>query len=158
MDSLWDFPDFDEHELVHFVTDRKTNLKAVIALHSTHLGPGAGGTRFWHYAQASDAIADALRLSRGMSYKNAMAGLPLGGGKAVILARRSRKTPEMLRAFARPSTACGHYVTAEDVDDRRDMVAISGRPLCRRPALGGRRSAAIPPAYQLRRLLGARRR
>ena len=86
MDSLWDFPDFDEHELVHFVTDPKTGLKAVIAVHSTHLGPGAGGTRFWHYAEPGDAIADALRLSRGMSYKNAMAGLPLGGGKAVILA------------------------------------------------------------------------
>ena len=52
MDSLWDFPDFDDHELVHFVTDPKTGLKAVIAVHSTHLGPGAGGTRFWHYAQA----------------------------------------------------------------------------------------------------------
>ena len=64
----------------------KTGLKAVIAVHSTHLGPGAGGTRFWHYAEPGDAIADALRLSRGMSYKNAMAGLPLGGGKAVILA------------------------------------------------------------------------
>ena len=55
MDSLWDFPDFDEHELVHFVTDRATGLKAVIAVHSTHLGPGAGGTRFWHYAEPGDA-------------------------------------------------------------------------------------------------------
>ncbi|HEV7658403.1 MAG TPA: Glu/Leu/Phe/Val dehydrogenase dimerization domain-containing protein [Allosphingosinicella sp.] len=128
MDSLWDFPDFDEHELVHFVTDPKTGLKAVIAVHSTHVGPGAGGTRFWHYAQPSDAIADALRLSRGMSYKNAMAGLPLGGGKAVILADEGRtKTPEMLAAFGRAVAGlCGRYVTAEDVGmSVADMVAIS---------------------------------
>jgi leucine dehydrogenase len=128
MDSLWDFPDFDEHELIHFVTDPKTGLKAVIAVHSTHLGPGAGGTRMWHYAQPSDAIADALRLSRGMSYKNAMAGLPLGGGKAVILADEGRtKTPEMLAAFGRAVAGlCGRYVTAEDVGmNVADMVAIS---------------------------------
>jgi len=128
MDSLWDFPDFDEHELVHFVTDRETGLKAVIAVHSTHLGPGAGGTRFWHYARESDAIDDALRLSRGMSYKNAMAGLPLGGGKAVILADGARaKTPEMLAAFGRAVAGlCGRYVTAEDVGmSVADMVAIA---------------------------------
>jgi leucine dehydrogenase len=128
MDSLWDFPDFDDHELVHFVTDPKTGLKAVIAVHSTHLGPGAGGTRLWHYAEASDAIADALRLSRGMSYKNAMAGLPLGGGKAVILADEARtKTPEMLAAFGRAVAGlCGRYVTAEDVGmNVADMVAIA---------------------------------
>lgn len=128
MDSLWDFPDFDEHELVHFVTDPKTGLQAVIAVHSTHLGPGAGGTRFWHYAEASDAIADALRLSRGMSYKNAMAGLPLGGGKAVILAGEARaKTPAMLAAFGKAvGGLCGRYVTAEDVGmSVADMVAIA---------------------------------
>ena len=128
MTSLWDLPDFDEHELVHFVTDRASGLKAVIAVHSTHLGPGAGGTRLWHYARPEDAVADALRLSRGMSYKNAMAGLPLGGGKAVILADAARtKTPEMLAAFARAVDGlCGHYVTAEDVGmSVADMVAIS---------------------------------
>ena len=128
MDSLWDFPDFDEHELVHFVTDRTSGLKAVIAVHSTHLGPGAGGTRFWHYAQPGLALADALRLSRGMSYKNAMAGLPLGGGKAVILADAARtKTPEMLAAFGRAVDGlCGRYVTAEDVGmSVADMVAIA---------------------------------
>ncbi len=128
MDSLWDFPDFDEHELVHFVTDPKTGLKAVIAVHSTHLGPGAGGTRFWHYARPADAIADALRLSRGMSYKNAMAGLPLGGGKAVILADAARtKTGEMLAAYARAvERLCGAYVTAEDVGmNVADMVALA---------------------------------
>jgi leucine dehydrogenase len=128
MDSLWDFPDFDEHELVHFITDRESGLKAVIAVHSTHLGPGAGGTRFWHYADPSLAIADVLRLSRGMSYKNAMAGLPLGGGKAVILADDAKtKTPEMLAAFGNAVAGlCGRYVTAEDVGvNVADMVAIS---------------------------------
>ena len=128
MDSLWDFPDFDEHELVHFITDRGSGLKAVIAVHSTHLGPGAGGTRFWHYADPSLAIADVLRLSRGMSYKNAMAGLPLGGGKAVILADDAKtKTPEMLAAFGKAVDGlCGRYVTAEDVGiNVDDMVAVS---------------------------------
>jgi leucine dehydrogenase len=128
MDSLWEFPDFDEHELVHFITDRATGLKAVIAVHSTHLGPGAGGTRLWHYANPGNALADVLRLSRGMSYKNAMAGLPLGGGKAVILADESRtKTPAMLAAFGRAVNGLGgRYVTAEDVGvNVGDMVAIS---------------------------------
>ena len=128
MDSLWDFPDFDEHELVHFITDRESGLRAVIAVHSTHLGPGAGGTRLWHYAHSSDAISDALRLSRGMSYKNAMAGLPLGGGKAVILADEKRtKSPTMLAAFGRAVDGlCGRYVTAEDVGmSVADMVSIS---------------------------------
>jgi leucine dehydrogenase len=128
MTSLWDLPDFDEHELVHFVTDPATGLKAVIAVHSTHLGPGGGGTRFWHYASPEDAVADALRLSRGMSYKNAMAGLPLGGGKAVILADAGRtKTPEMLAAFGKAVDSLGgRYVTAEDVGmNVADMVAIS---------------------------------
>ncbi|HEV2816509.1 MAG TPA: Glu/Leu/Phe/Val dehydrogenase dimerization domain-containing protein [Allosphingosinicella sp.] len=128
MDSLWDFPDFDAHELVHFVTDRKTGLNAVIAVHSSHLGPGAGGTRFWHYAKTGDAVADVLRLSRGMSYKNAMAGLPLGGGKAVILADEGKtKSPELLAAYGRAVEALGgRYVTAEDVGiNVADMVAIA---------------------------------
>jgi len=130
MDSLWDFPDFDEHELVQFVTDRESGLRALIAVHSTHLGPGAGGVRFWHYAEAGEAVADVLRLSRGMSYKNAMAGLPLGGGKAVILADGQRtKTPQMLAAYGRAVERLGgDYVTAEDVGMAvDDLVAISGQ-------------------------------
>jgi leucine dehydrogenase len=146
MDSLWDFPDFDAHELVQFVTDPATGLKALIAVHSTHLGPGAGGVRFWHYANPGDAVADVLRLSRGMSYKNAMAGLPLGGGKAVILAGADRaKTPEMLATYGRAVEALGgKYVTAEDVGmSVADMVAVSaetkyiaGLPVAR-GAVGG---------------------
>ncbi|MGZ8336277.1 MAG: Glu/Leu/Phe/Val family dehydrogenase [Allosphingosinicella sp.] len=128
MDSLWDFPDFDEHELVHFVTDRESGLHALIAVHSTHLGPAGGGVRFWHYAQTADAVVDALRLSRGMSYKNAMAGLPLGGGKAVILADAGRtKTPQMLAAYGRAVEHLGgSYVTAEDVGmSVPDLVEIA---------------------------------
>jgi leucine dehydrogenase len=128
MHAPWDFADFDDHELVHFVTDRKSGLRAILAVHSTHLGPGAGGVRFWHYAAPGEALADALRLSRGMSFKNAMAGLPLGGGKAVILADDARtKTPEMLAAFGRAVEALGgRYVTAEDVGmSVADLVEIS---------------------------------
>ncbi len=130
MSAIWDLPDFDAHESVHLFDDPKSGLRAVIALHSTHLGPGAGGTRFWHYADKQAAVTDALRLSRGMSYKNAMAGLPLGGGKGVVLADESRvKTPEMLAAFGRAIESLGgRYVTAEDVGmTTADMVAIAQR-------------------------------
>ncbi len=128
MQSPWDFPDFDDHEIVHFVTDRETGLKAIIAVHSTHLGPGAGGTRLWHYPNRGEAIRDVLRLSRGMSYKNAMAGLKLGGGKAVVLADEARtKSPEMFAAFGRAVDGlCGKYVTAEDVGVTvADLVEVS---------------------------------
>ena len=128
MDALWDFPDFDEHEFVHFVTDRASGLRALVAVHSTRLGPGAGGVRFWHYRTPGEAVSDVLRLSRGMSFKNAMAGLSLGGGKAVILADDAgTKTPEMLAAFGRAVDGLGgRYVTAEDVGMSVDnMVEIS---------------------------------
>jgi len=127
MPAVWDLPDFDAHEGVHFFSDPASALRAVIAIHSTHLGPAAGGTRFWHYADANDAVTDALRLSRGMSFKNAMAGLPVGGGKGVILADRAgTKTSEMLAAFGRAIDSLGgRYVTAEDVGmGEADLVAI----------------------------------
>lgn len=130
MNAFWTEPDYDDHELVQLVREPRSGLTAIIALHSTHLGPGAGGTRFWHYAAPGDALRDALRLSRGMSYKNAMAGLPMGGGKAVILADEARtKTPELLAAFGDAVEALGgRYVTAEDVGiTEADMVAVSQR-------------------------------
>jgi len=130
MTAFWTEPDFDDHEMVHVVRDRKSGLTAIIAVHSTHLGPGAGGTRFWHYPNPKDGLRDALRLSRGMSYKNAMAGLPMGGGKAVILADEARtKTPELLAAFGDAVEGLnGRYVTAEDVGiSEADMVAVSQR-------------------------------
>ncbi len=128
MTAFWTEPDFDDHELVEVVHDRASGLTAIIALHSTHLGPGGGGARFWHYADPADAMRDALRLSRGMSYKNAMAGLSAGGAKAVILADPGRsKTPEMLAAFGDAIDAlCGRYVTAEDVGmTEADMAVIA---------------------------------
>lgn len=127
MTAPWDFPDYDDHEGVHLFRDQATGLTAVIAIHSTALGPAAGGTRFWHYPKRADAITDALRLSRGMSFKNAMAGLPMGGGKGVILANPERtKTPELLAAFGRAVESLGgRYVTAEDVGmSDADMVEI----------------------------------
>ncbi len=128
MSAIWDLPDFDAHEFVHIFDDAKSGLRAIISIHSTHLGPAAGGTRFWHYADKQSAVTDALRLSRGMSYKNAMAGLPLGGGKGVILADAAKvKTAELLGAFGRAIESLnGKYVTAEDVGmTDADMVAIS---------------------------------
>jgi leucine dehydrogenase len=128
MTTPWGLPDFDAHEEIHFVTDENTGLKAIIAVHSTHLGPAAGGARFWHYAEDDEALTDALRLSRGMSYKNAMAGLPLGGGKSVILADEKRtKTPEFLHAFGKAVDGLGgRYITAEDVGmNVADMVEIA---------------------------------
>ncbi len=128
MNCPWRLPDFDAHEALHFFHDPSTGLHAIVAIHSTHLGPSAGGCRFWHYADDEEAITDALRLSRGMSYKNAMAGLPLGGGKSVILADEARtKSPEMLAAFGRAVDSLGgRYVTAEDVGmSVKDMVEVS---------------------------------
>lgn len=115
--EVFDMREFDGHELVLFGHDATTGLKAIIALHSTRLGPAAGGCRMWPYATTTEAAADALRLSRGMSYKNAMAGLPFGGGKAVIIAdARTAKTPELFAAFGRMVDSLrGRYVTAEDV-------------------------------------------
>jgi leucine dehydrogenase len=142
MTAIWDMPDFDAHEAVHMFTDQQSGLCAVIALHSTHLGPAAGGTRFWHYADKQAAITDALRLSRGMSYKNAMAGLPAGGGKAVILADSNHmKTPALLRAFAaKVDSLAGRYITAQDVGmSEDDMVALSAHTshVAGLPGLGG---------------------
>ena len=128
MTTPWRFPDYDAHEVLHFVHDHAPGLRAIIAIHSTHLGPAAGGVRFWHYADDAEAITDALRLSRGMSYKNAMAGLPLGGGKSVILAGEARsKSPELLAAFGRAIDGLGgRYVTAEDVGmNVKDMIEVN---------------------------------
>ena len=128
MTTPWGLPDFDAHEQILFLDDEKCGLKAIIAVHSTHLGPAAGGARFWHYAKDDDALTDALRLSRGMSYKNAMAGLPLGGGKSVLLADQNRKkSPDMLHAFGKAVEGLGgRYVTAEDVGiNVADMIEVS---------------------------------
>ncbi|KRB46652.1 MAG: Glu/Leu/Phe/Val dehydrogenase dimerization domain-containing protein [Pseudomonadota bacterium] len=115
--TLFDSPAFEGHEGVHSFFDEKTGLKTIIAVHSTARGPAAGGCRMWPYVSADAALEDALRLSRAMSYKNAMADLELGGGKAVIIGdSRTMKTPALFEAFGRAvDTLSGSYWTAEDV-------------------------------------------
>ena len=136
--SVFDHVEFDNHESVHYFRDEQTGLKAIVAVHSTALGPGAGGTRRWIYNNDAEALTDVLRLSRGMTYKNAVAGLKFGGGKAVILASEDApKSPELFRAFGRcVDSLSGRYVTAEDVgcsvDDMRyvgeETRFVSGLP------------------------------
>jgi leucine dehydrogenase len=136
--GVFDHAEFDKHESLHFINDASSGLRAIIAIHSTTLGPAAGGCRYWSYAADADALTDALRLSRGMTYKNAVAELPFGGGKAVILADEAApKTPELLTAFALAVDSLGgRYVTAEDVgmsvDDMRHVQQqtqyVSGLP------------------------------
>ncbi|WP_404333394.1 Leu/Phe/Val dehydrogenase [Sphingomonas sp. MMS12-HWE2-04] len=139
----WGFPDFDDHEGVYLFTDRASGLSAIIAVHSTALGPAAGGVRFWNYANSDAAITDALRLSRGMSYKNAMANLPLGGGKGVILAAEpgATVTDAQLEAFGRAvESLVGKYVTAEDVgmsEARMKVVATQTRHVSGLPVAAG---------------------
>lgn len=115
--TLFDSPAFEGHEGVHSFYDEKTGLKTIVAVHSTARGPAAGGCRMWPYASADAALEDALRLSRAMSYKNAMADLELGGGKAVIIGdSRTMKTPALFEAFGRAVDKLGgSYWTAEDV-------------------------------------------
>ena len=114
---MFDKPAFAGHESVHHVFDQKTGLRAIIAIHSTARGPAAGGCRMWNYATSDDAFTDVLRLSEGMSYKNAMADLPLGGGKAVIWGNaKTDKTPDLFRALGRAIESLnGRYWSAEDV-------------------------------------------
>ena len=114
--SVFSHPEYDAHENVAFHHDAKTGLKAIIAVHSTRLGPGLGGCRMWPYASDAEALTDVLRLSRGMTYKAALAGLPQGGGKSVIIGdARSQKTPELMRAMGRfVNMLGGAYIAAED--------------------------------------------
>ncbi|HEY2808551.1 MAG TPA: Glu/Leu/Phe/Val dehydrogenase dimerization domain-containing protein [Steroidobacteraceae bacterium] len=126
--ELFDLREFDAHEQVVFGQDAATGLRAIIAIHSTTLGPAAGGCRMWPYASTAEAVADVLRLSRGMSYKNAMANLAFGGGKAVIIADAKRpKSPELFAAFGRlVDSLGGRYVTAEDVGTTTaDMESVA---------------------------------
>jgi len=109
--------DFDDHETVLFFRDPETGLKAIIAIHDTTLGPALGGTRMWNYANEDEALTDVLRLSRGMTYKSALAGLNLGGGKSVIIGNsRTDKSEALFEAFGRAVDRLnGSYIAAEDV-------------------------------------------
>jgi leucine dehydrogenase len=115
--SVFEAPDFDNHEEVAFFDDKKSGLRAIIAIHSTALGPACGGTRMYAYPDTDAALTDVLRLSRGMSYKNAIADLPLGGGKAVIVGDPATdKSEARFLAYAGAVNAMGgRYVTAMDV-------------------------------------------
>ena len=129
MPHVFDNSAFDHHEQVVFCSDAATGLRAVIAIHSSRLGPAAGGCRMYPYATIEEAVTDVLRLSKGMSYKNALAGLKLGGGKAVVIAdSRAANKPLLLSAFARHVQALnGRYWTAIDVGVGVDDVAHMSR-------------------------------
>jgi valine dehydrogenase (NAD+) len=155
-----------DHEQVVFCHDPATGLRAIIALHSTALGPGLGGTRFYPYRSTADALADVLHLSRGMTYKNAVAGLDHGGGKAVIIGNPATdKTPELLEAYGRfVQSLGGRYVTACDVGTYvadMDVIArtcstVTGRS----EAIGGAGDSSVLTAlgvYQGMRAAAAHR-
>jgi leucine dehydrogenase len=137
--TVFSNPGFDNHERVLFCRDEPTGLCAIIAIHSTALGPAAGGTRLWTYASDDDALYDVLRLSQGMSYKNAMAGLKFGGGKAVIMKMPGFDGSDALfeRFGEFVDTLGGDYITAEDVGMSEEIMAtiarktrhVSGLPL-----------------------------
>ena len=114
--ALFAHPEFDAHEAVSFCHDAASGLRAIIAVHNTRLGRGLGGCRMWPYAGEDAALTDVLRLSRGMTYKAALAGLPQGGGKSVIIGDPRRdKTPELMRAMGRAIHRLnGAYIVAED--------------------------------------------
>jgi valine dehydrogenase (NAD+) len=142
-----------EHEQVVFANDAATGLRAIIAIHSTALGPALGGTRFYPYASTDDAVRDVLNLSRGMSYKAALAGLDLGGGKAVIIGDPATlKSEALLRAYGRfVQSLGGRYYTACDVGtfpDDMDHIArecsfVTGRTT----AHGGAGDSSVLTAY-----------
>ena len=115
--ELFTYMEKYDYEQLVFCQDKSSGLKAIIAIHDTTLGPALGGTRMWTYQSEDAAIEDALRLAKGMTYKNAAAGLNLGGGKTVIIGDpRKDKNPEMFRAFGRYIQGLnGRYITAEDV-------------------------------------------
>ena len=117
IDPVFGQNSFDDHEQVVFCNDKDTGLKAIIGIHNTVLGPALGGTRMWQYNNEWEALNDVLRLSRGMTFKSAITGLNLGGGKAVIIGdAKTQKTPELMKRFGEfVHSLSGRYITAEDV-------------------------------------------
>ena len=152
--AVFSLSDFADHEQVVFVSDDKSGLKAIIAVHNSNLGPALGGCRMWPYASEEEAVRDVLRLSRGMTYKSAMANLKLGGGKSVIIGNpRTHKTPELLAAFARALEQLnGRYIAAEDsgtsVADMKYMTQFTQHVagIHDKPSDAGTRSGDPSPA------------
>ena len=123
---MWNHPDFADHEQVIYACDADAGLRAVVAIHSTALGPAFGGCRMWPYAHEAEALADALRLSHGMTCKAAICGLPYGGGKSVIVGDPRRdKSPALLRAMGRVvERQGGRYIIADDIGTTLDDLAV----------------------------------
>ena len=142
-----------DHEKVVFCHDKDTGLKAIIAIHNTVLGPALGGVRMWAYASEAEALADVLRLSRGMTYKAAVSGLNLGGGKAVLIGdAKQDKNEALLRKFGRfIKNLNGSYITAEDVGmTTKDMeyIRMETEHVCGLPeSMGGSGDPAPVTAY-----------
>ena len=127
--SVFEIIQADNYEQIIYCNDNKVGLKAIIAIHSSALGPATGGCRMWNYRNEDEALTDVLRLSKGMTYKASISNLPLGGGKSIIIGDHSHKTPEMLRRFGDfVETMRGHYITAKDVGiDSSDLKTIKSR-------------------------------
>lgn len=129
--SIFEHPEFDQHEQVKFCFDPDTGLKAIIAVHNTNLGASLGGCRMWPYSSSEEALTDVLRLSKGMTYKAALANLPQGGGKSVIIGcPRQDKTAEMMQSMGRfIESLGGSYIGAEDsgmtVEDIHEMAKFT---------------------------------
>jgi valine dehydrogenase (NAD+) len=145
--------DLVSHDTVRLHRDEKTGLKAIIAIHDTRLGPALGGTRFYPYASDADALTDVLRLSEGMTYKAAAAGLQLGGGKAVIIGDPATlKTPELLEEYGRfVDSLAGTYITAGDVGTTSEDMDVIGRTtqhvVARTVAVGGSGDSGFSTAF-----------
>ncbi|HSA81437.1 MAG TPA: Glu/Leu/Phe/Val dehydrogenase dimerization domain-containing protein [Geminicoccaceae bacterium] len=140
---MFHHPDFDGHEQVVVVHDPGAGLRAIIALHSTALGPAFGGCRMWPYGSAAEALTDVLRLACGMTYKAAICGLPYGGGKSVIIGDPARdKTPALLRAMGRAvERLAGRYVVADDIGTTLEDIAVMRE-------VTGHTAAATPAARE----------
>jgi len=151
--NVFDRIEADGYEQVVYCLDQPTGLKAIIAIHSTSLGPSLGGTRFYPYATEADALEDVLRLAKGMTYKAAVAGLDQGGGKAVIIGNPATDRSEaLMRAYGRyVESLGGRYITAEDVGTtqadmdliRRETRYVTGVS----PELGGSGDPSVATAY-----------
>ncbi len=160
--AVFSLSDFADHEQVVFCSDDSSGLKAIIAIHNSNLGPALGGCRMWPYASEEEAVRDVLRLSRGMTYKSAMANLKLGGGKSVIIGNpRTQKTPQLLAAFARALEQLnGRYIAAEDsgtsVADMKTMAQMTGHVagIIDKPSDTGTRSGDPSPATAFGTFIG----
>ena len=156
--------DFADHEQVVFCCDDKSGLRAIIAVHNSNLGPALGGCRMWPYASEEEAVRDVLRLSRGMTYKSALANLKLGGGKSVVIGNpRTDKTPELLAALARAiENLNGRYIAAEDsgtsVADMKYMAQFTRHVagVIDKPTEAGTRSGDPSPATAYGTFMGIR--